>query len=136
MKKKRLIFPIILTVLSFIYTLMVKNIDVKSIGPNNSSVGFSTLNKEFKNFIGHNMTIYKITEILGYLVLLLVLMYGIIGLRQLIKRKSLMKVDKELLILGVFYVVMLITFIFFEKCKKIIYKYYTILKLIFLFHSN
>ena len=116
MKKKRLIFPIILTVLSFIYTLMVKNIDVKSIGPNNSSVWFSTLNKEFKNFIGHNMTIYKITEILGYLVLLLVLMYGIIGLRQLIKRKSLMKVDKELLILGVFYIVMLITYIFFEKC--------------------
>lgn len=116
MKNKKFILPIILTVISFIYTLMVKNIDVKNIGPNDSSVGFSTLNKGFRNFIGHNMTIYKITEILGYLVLLLVLMYGIIGLRQLIKRKSLMKVDRELLILGIFYVVMLITYIFFEKC--------------------
>ena len=45
---------------------------------------------------------------------LLVLYYGIIGLKQLIKRKSFLKVDKRLLLLGLFYIIVLLVYIFFE----------------------
>ena len=115
MKKKNIMISVVLTVISVIYTLMVKYIDVKNIGPNNSSVGFSTINKFFMNMIGNHTFIYKISELLGYILLLLVLIYGCIGFYQLIKRKSLLKVDKELIKLGFFYVLMLIVYIFFEK---------------------
>ena len=67
MKKEKFTIPGILTLSSIIYTLLVKNIDVKPIGPNSSEVGFSNLNDGFRNFIGHNMTIYKISEYVGYL---------------------------------------------------------------------
>ena len=114
--KKNIIISVVLTVLSIVYTYLVKAVDVKEIGPNNSSVGFSTINESFKNLVGSSNTIYKISEIFGYLILLLVLIYGCIGLYQLIKRKNLLKVDKEIIILGCFYVLMMIVYIFFEKC--------------------
>lgn len=115
MKKKNIILSVFLTIISTIYTYLVKTYDVKSIGPNNSSVGFSKINNWFSNLIGSHMTIYKITEILGYIVILIVAIYGILGLYQLIKRKSLFKIDKELYILGGLYVMMALVYIFFEK---------------------
>ncbi len=114
-KKGNIIISVFLTIVSIVYTILVKNIDVKSIGPNNSEVGFSSMNKMFHNLIGSNMTIYKITEFFGYLILLLVVMYGIIGLIELIKRKNILKVDRELIILGCFYVLVLIVYVLFEK---------------------
>ena len=115
--KKNIIIAAVLTVASVVYTLLVKFVDVKEIGPNNSSVGFSSLNKWFSNLIGSNLTIYKISEVLGYVIMLLVLIYGCIGIGQLIKRKSLLKVDKEIIKLGVFYVLMLATYVLFEKVE-------------------
>ena len=115
MKKKNIIIASILTVVSIVYTLLVKYVDVKEIGPNNSSVGFATLNNAFKNLVGNTNIIYKISELFGYLLLLLVLIYGCIGLYQLIKRKSLFKVDREIIILGCFYVLMMIVYVLFEK---------------------
>ena len=115
MKKRNIILSIILTVLAIGYTFLVKKIDVRAIGPNNSVVGFARLNKAFSNLVGSNMTLYKITEILGIIVILIVLVYGLIGLIQLIKRKSLLKVDKDILLLGGLYVLMGIVYVFFEK---------------------
>ena len=115
--KKNILIACIFTLLSIIYTLLVKVVDVKPIGPNSSEVGFSSLNKWFQNLLGSNMTIYKISEILGYIVMLLVLIYGCIGLYQLVKRKSLLKVDKEIIKLGVFYVLMLVVYVLFEKIE-------------------
>lgn len=115
MKRKNIIISIILTVISIAYTFLVKKIDVKAIGPNNSKVGFAKLNGLFSKLVGSNMTIYKITEILGYIVILIVLVYGVIGLIQLIKRKSIKKVDREIILLGVLYVLMAVVYVAFEK---------------------
>ena len=91
-----------------------------AIGPKGSKVGFGTVNKYFKNLFTYNKTIYKVTEILGLIALLIVAVYGLVGLVQLIKRKSLFKVDKRIYILGVFYVLVGIIYFFFDKvamCK-------------------
>lgn len=101
--------------LSIVFTLLVKYIDVKPIGPNESLVGFADINKLFYNLIGSNMVIYKITEILGIIPLLIALIYIIIGIKQSIKRKSILKVDKEIYLLGFFYLFVIIVYIFFEK---------------------
>ena len=115
-RKRNLIIAIFLTVLSIIYTLCVKFIDVKKIGPNNSNVGFSTINNCFKKMIGSNMNLYKLTEILGYIAILIACTYALIGLIQFIKRKSIFKVDKEIILLGFFYAIVVLIYIFFEKC--------------------
>ena len=115
MKKRNIITSITLLILSVVFTLLVKNIDVKAIGPNESLVGFADINKLFHNLIGSNMAIYKITEIIGLIPLLIASIYVIIGIKQLITRKSLLKVDKEIYLLGLFYILVLGVYIFFEK---------------------
>lgn len=115
MKKRNIITSITLLTLSVVFTLLVKNIDVKAIGPNESLVGFADINKLFHNLIGSNMAIYKITEIIGLIPLLIAFIYVIIGIKQLITRKSLLKVDKEIYLLGLFYILVLGVYIFFEK---------------------
>jgi len=104
----------LLILIATLYTLLVKLIDVNNIGPNGSEVGFATLNNFVFNLTSENKIWYKITEILAIIPIFMVLVYGFIGLRELIKRKSLFKVDRELLGLGVFYIIILAIYIFFE----------------------
>ena len=113
--KKNILMCVLLVLISIIYTLLVKYVDTSIIGPNGSVVGFSSLNSFVFNLTGNNMTLYKITEILGIIPILIALMYAIIGLIQVIDRKSL-KVDKELIALGILYIIVILIYVFFEKC--------------------
>ena len=115
MKKKNIIISIVLIILSVLFTELVKNIDVKPIGPNESLVGFADINRLFHNLIGSNMIIYKITEFLGYIPIVMALVYVFIGLKELIERKSLLNVDREIYILALFYVLVVGVYVFFEK---------------------
>ena len=113
--RKNIIISIIMVLISIIYTIIVKKIDVQNIGPNNSSVGLAKINGYFTELIGSNMLIYKITEILGIFAILVAMLFAIKGLLQLIKRKSILKINKEILALGCLYIIVIILYIFFEK---------------------
>ena len=113
--KKNILICVLLLLLSIIYTLLEKYVDTSTIGPNGSVVGFSSLNSFVFNLTGNNITLYKITEILGIIPILIALMYAVIGLIQVIDRKSL-KVDKELIALGILYIIVILIYVFFEKC--------------------
>lgn len=116
MKNKRnILVSVLMTIFAGVYVYLVKTIDVKAIGPNKSSVGFSTINKTFADLVRSNMTIYKLTEVAGLLIFILVGFYGLMGLIQLIKRKSLFKIDREIISLGILYVLMIGTYLVFEK---------------------
>ena len=115
MKKKNIIISSCLVFLSILFTILVKNVDVSSIGPNGSRVGFSSINKFFHDLIGVNLFFYKLTDILGYLAILLAVGYAIVGLLQLIKRKSILKIDKQIIVTGIFYVIIVCIYVFFEK---------------------
>ena len=110
--KRSFIFSGILFLLFIIFTIVVKIVDVHSIGPAGSLVGLATINNSFKDVLPLNETIYKVSEILGYISLLIVAMYGIIGIKQLIERKNLFKVDRNILLLGMFYILVAIVYIF------------------------
>ena len=116
MKKNKLFYiSLISFIIVIVYILLIKTVDVANIGPNNSSVGLSHLNKWFLETIGSNDSCYKITKYLGLVPFLLVGYYGLIGLKELIKKKDLSKVDKKLLLLGIFYILVGATYFFFEK---------------------
>ena len=105
-----------LMIMFILFTLMVKFIEVKPIGPQNSSVGLATLNGWVHNLFGVNMTLYNITDWASVLTLPSMLGFAILGLYQLIKRRILFKVDSSILVLGGFYIIVLAWYLFFEYC--------------------
>lgn len=106
---------LLLSAVFVIFTVLVKRVDVRMIGPEESSVGFGTLNGVIANWLGFRYSWYMISEIAGYVALLVIGLYGLMGFLQLIKRKNLFKVDKDILVLGVFYVVVGIFYVLFNK---------------------
>lgn len=108
--KKFLIFICLFVVL----TVLVKIVDVKAIGANQSLVGFSSLNFWFFNLTGVNMILYYISDWLSIIVILIGIIYGVVGLIQWIKRKKILKVDQNLLSLGIFYLLVFGIYLFFE----------------------
>ena len=58
---------------------------------------------------------YHITDWLGLIPIFMAIVYAFIGLIQLIKRRSIFKVDKEIILLGLYYIVVIALYVFFEK---------------------
>ena len=112
--KKRLVFGASLVVAFVLWTVVVRFVDVRAIGPNGSSVGFATLNGFVHELMGVNWLLYTVTDWLGGVPIFVALGFAILGLVQLIKRKSLWKVDYSILALGAFYIVVMAAYIFFE----------------------
>lgn len=106
---------IILFFIAVIFTVLVKCVDVQSIGPKGSAVGFAAINRFVHQLTGENDTWYNITKYLGIIPFLYVLFYAVVGLKQLIIAKKISKVDKKIIALGCFYVVLGLIYILFDK---------------------
>ena len=115
MKKKRIIIGVILAVVAVVYTILVAKVDVKAIGPENSEVGFASINGPIHEKLPYNETFYKISKYAGLLPFLFVAFYGLQGVMQLIKEKSFSGVDLRLYKLCAFYVMFAIIYVLFEK---------------------
>jgi undecaprenyl-diphosphatase len=102
--------------LFIVWTVLVKCVDVQAIGPNGSAVGFAALNGFVHKLTGVNMVLYNITDWLGLVPICFAAGFGTLGFIQLIKRKSILKVDASILILGVFYIAVIALFLLFEIC--------------------
>ena len=113
--KVKFMLAVLFLILFAVLILLVKKVNVAAIGPEGTSIGLSDLNKSFHEMTGENHTLYKISEYLGYGALALVGVFGLVGLAQLIRRRSLLKVDHEILALGGLYVVVLGLYFVFEK---------------------
>ena len=97
-----------------LWTVLVRFVDVRAIGPEGSSVGFATLNGFVHELTGVNWFLYIVTDWLGLVPIAVAIGFAVLGLVQLIQRKSLWKVDHSILALGVFYIVVMAVYIFFE----------------------
>lgn len=98
-----------------LWTAAICKIDVQSIGPLGSAVGFATLNRMIHNSTGVHMLLYTVTDWLGLVPILFALGFAMLGLSQWIKRKNIRKVDWSILVLGVFYAAVMAIYVFFEK---------------------
>ena len=98
-----------------IFTLLVKLIDVQAAGAEASLIGFAGLNTAVFQLLGTNHFAYLATQLFGLLAILTAAVFAVFGFLQLIKRKSLLKVDREILMAGIVYVLVIILYILFEK---------------------
>lgn len=102
-------------ILAVVWIALVRCADVAAIGPAGTSVGLSRMNQAVHELTGVHMLWYTITDWLGIVAILAVAAMALLGLVQLIKRRSLLKVDREILTLGGLYVVIFLLYVFFEK---------------------
>ena len=111
---KKLIAAGIFLLLFLLLIIALKTLDVSVIGPEETSVGLSQINGALHNATGISMLWYKITNYLGYFSILAAICFACSGLLQLVRRKSLGKVDRELLVLGGLYVLLAVVYVLFE----------------------
>lgn len=100
--------------LAAVLVVLVLFVDVAPIGPEGTSVGLSHLNGAVHAKTGLNLFWYDVTEALGVASILVAGVFALVGLVQLIRRKSLRKVDREILALGVLFVVVIALYVLFE----------------------
>ena len=112
--RKNIYVTLALFLLFVLWTLAIKLIDVQPIGPNGSEVGFAALNGFIHDVTGVHMELYIITDWLGLVPVFVAFGFAVLGLVQLIKRRSFLKVDYSILVLGGFYILVISAYILFE----------------------
>lgn len=112
--KKMLVWGASLLATFVLWTVFVRFVDVRAIGSEGSSVGFATLNGFVHELTGVNWLLYTVTDWLGLVPIAVALGFAGLGFVQLIRRKSLWKVDHSILALGVFYIVVMAAYLVFE----------------------
>lgn len=112
---KKFVLSGVFFALFLVLIALVKTVDVAAIGPEDTSIGMSHINSAVHEFFGINNLWYAITQATGVIAICLVLEYAIIGLLELISRKSFAQVDNYLYCLGGLFAVVLVLYAFFEK---------------------
>lgn len=97
-----------------LWTVLLRVVDVRAVGPNGSSVGFAAMNLLVHKLTGVHMTLYVITDWLGLIPIAVCMGFALLGLVQWIQRKSLLLVDRSILTLGGFYLAVMAAYILFE----------------------
>ena len=97
-----------------LWTVFIQCVDVKVVGQNGTKIGLAGFNVWFHQLIGVHMTFYTITDWLGLVPIFICLCFGVMGLMQLMKRRSLLRVDPDILLLGVYYALVIACYLIFE----------------------
>lgn len=118
-KKSSLLFLIsaALFALFVIFTVLVAFCGKATVTYNekiSSEVGFAGINQAVFKAIGENPFWYDFTEFLGMIALCIAGIFALIGLFQLATHKRFWAVDRELFLLGVFYVLVALFYVLFK----------------------
>ena len=114
MKNKKTLAAAVLLAAFILWTVLIQCVDVQEIGPENTKVGFAALNGWFHTVTGVNRTLYTITDWLGLGPILICFCYGVLGAVQWVKRRKLLRVDTDLILLGIYYLLVISAYLFFE----------------------
>mgnify|MGYP004606567049 FL=1 len=114
-KTKKIVSAGILLLAAFaVWTFLIQTVDVQQIGPRQSAVGFATVNGWFHRLTNVHWMLYTLTDWLGLVPIVVCLLFACVGLAQLVQRRSLLKVDLDILLLGVYYVLVIFAYLLFE----------------------
>ena len=112
--KRTLLWGVLFVVAFIVWTGLITLIDVQPLGQNGTNIGFATFNLWFHKITGVHMAIYTITDWLGLVPVFVCMLFASLGLKQLIQRRSLFKVDYDILVLGIYYIVVVFGYLVFE----------------------
>ena len=115
--KKKFAAAAILAAVFVLFIILIRTVDVAAIGPNGTEVGFAGINGAVSGAFGYNGFFYKLTQILGYLSIVIALVFAEEGIEQLIRRKSFKAIDGEIIVTGALYVLTATVYLFFEIVK-------------------
>lgn len=97
-----------------VLTAALRLIDVQPVGINATNVGFSTFNRWFHGLTGVHMVLYSVTDWLSLIPLFVCMVFAGTGAAQAIKRRSILRVDPAILLLGVYYLAVILCYLVFE----------------------
>ena len=112
--KRELMSGLVLLAGFIVWTVLIRHIDVQRAGPGGTEIGFASFNVWFHRMTGVHISIYTITDWLGLVPIFICMGFGLLGLVQWIKRRSLLRVDPDILLLGVYYLVVIFAYLLFE----------------------
>ena len=112
--KRQLCAGLALLVLFGVWTMLIQTVDVQAAGEMGTEIGFASINIRFHDLTGVHMGIYTATDWLGLVPVFVCLLFGAMGFVQLVGRKSLRKVDGDIILLGVYYVLVVGCYLVFE----------------------
>ena len=115
MKAKRVLLIGVGLLAAFVlWTFLIINIDVHNLGQRETAVGFAAFNTWFHQITGVHWWLYTVTDWLGLVPIAVCMGFGVFGLTQLIRRRSLLKVDPDIIILGIYYIIVIAAYLVFE----------------------
>ena len=112
--KRQLCAGLALLVLFGVWTMLIQTVDVQAAGETGTEIGFASINIRFHDLTGVHMGLYTATDWLGLVPVFVCLLFGAMGFVQLVGRKSLRKVDGDIILLGVYYVLVVGWYLAFE----------------------
>ena len=98
-----------------VWTWLVQSVDVRPAGVLGTDIGFVEINVRFHELTGVHMWLYIVTDWLGLVPVFVCLLFGSVGAVQLVKRKSLHKVDLDIILLGLYYLLVVVCYLAFER---------------------
>ena len=96
-EKKTLFLGSVFTIAFIVWTWLIQTVDVQPVGQNGTDIGFASLNLWFHKLTDVNMLLYTITDWMGLVPLFVCMIFAGIGFCQLVRRKSLFKVDADII---------------------------------------
>ena len=95
-------------------TVLIRTVDVQPVGVNGTDIGLAAVNTWFHRLTGVHMGLYAVTDWLGLVPIAVCAGFGLLGLTQWIRRKSIVKVDRDILLLGAYYILVILGYLIFE----------------------
>lgn len=94
--------------------LLIKCVDVQAVGPEGSVIGLAGINSLIRDGIGFNGLFDKISDITLLVTIAAAFIFVCKGGVQSVKRKSLLKVDRDIYLIGAAFVLLIAVYVFFE----------------------
>ena len=127
MHKKFLTYSIIAGVLLILFcalTVSLTFVDVREAGESGAPVGFATLNEAVFEALGQDEISLKLSDLCGVLMIAAVGAFGVTGLVQVIRRKGILRADKELYVMAGGLALLAVAYLFFEvvviNCRPVL----------------
>ena len=111
-----------MTFAAVLATVLVAVVDVQPVGVEGTNIGFASINTGFFAKFGYNETFYKISKLAGILCYATACGFSLFFLIQLIQRKSLSKVDRNLSVLMLLYILTSAIYTLFNQVLIINYR--------------